>query len=316
MTIPAFKKQVIAEVRNDAPPAEMNSFSTAGDINNDGYTDYVVCGRNGKMVWLENNGEIKEWKLHFIDDVEAMECGGSVVDLTGSGYPDIINGSDYRSGEIFWWENPGKTGGSWTKRLIYNTGETQIHDTIIGDITGDGTKALIFTNQHGAHGTNIYYIPLPKDPYASPWPDVQVIARDKSDPNPYNNPHRTDGIQPEEGLAIGDLDGDGVNELVCGTHWYKYTGGGWECHKFATGYITTKCAIGDIDGDGKNEILLSEGDPCVYGKNQGGKVSWFKAGDDIRGIWEEHVLEDFLFDAHSLQLGDICGNGRLDIFVA
>jgi len=26
-------------------------------------------------------------------------------------------------------------------------------------------------------------------------------------------------------------------------------------------------------------------------------------------------LEDFLLDAHSLQLGDVCGNGRLDILV-
>jgi hypothetical protein len=88
-----------------------------------------------------------------------------------------------------------------------------------------------------------------------------------------------------------------------------------EEHKFATGYITVKCAIGDIDGDGRNEIVLSEGDPCIYGKIQGGKLSWFRPKDDITGMWEEHVLEDFLFDAHSLQLGDICGNGKLDIFV-
>ncbi len=30
---------------------------------------------------------------------------------------------------------------------------------------------------------------------------------------------------------------------------------------------------------------------------------------------EEHVLEDFLLDAYPLQLGDVCGNGRLDILV-
>jgi hypothetical protein len=32
-------------------------------------------------------------------------------------------------------------------------------------------------------------------------------------------------------------------------------------------------------------------------------------------MWEEHILEDFLLDAHSLQLGELCGNGRLDLLV-
>jgi hypothetical protein len=131
------------------------------------------------------------------------------------------------------------------------------------------------------------------------------------------NPFRKEGVQPEEGLAIGDLDGDGRNELVCGTHWYKYAGAGrpWESHQFASGLITTKVAIGDLDGDGRNEIVLAEGDPCVCGKAQGGKLAWYKPRGEITAMWEEHVLEDGLLDAHSLQLGDLCGNGRLDILV-
>jgi len=172
--------------------------------------------------------------------------------------------------------------------------------------------SLVFTNQHG--GTSIYCIPLPKDPTGSPWPGIQIVAAHKTEVNLY----RKEGVQPEEGLAIGDIDGDGRNELVCGTHWYKYAGKKgqeWEGHKFAAGYITTKIAIGDIDGDSRNEIVLSEGDPCVYGKTQGGKVAWFKPQAGIAEMWEEHVLGDFLLDAHSLQLGDLCGNGRLDILV-
>lgn len=309
-----FTKIVIGEVRNDIPPAEMNTFSKAGDINQDGYVDFVICGRNGKMVWLENIGEVGEWKQHLIDEVNCMECGGSLVDLTGNGYPDIINGGDWRSDELYWWENTGENKDKWKKRLIAKTGAGQIHDTIIGDITGDGRRALIFTNQNQEGGTAIFHIPLPTDPYTSPWPDMRKISDRKTETNPFN-PHRSDGRQPEEGLAIEDLDGDGINELVSGTNWYKYSKGKWETHKFAAGYITTKCAIGDIDGDGRNEIVLSEGDPLVYGNNTGGKLSWFKPGKEITDIWEEHLLENFLFDAHSLQLGDVCGNGKLDIFV-
>jgi hypothetical protein len=265
------------------------------------------------MVWLENKAAPAEWEKHVVEKVDKMECGGSLADLTGNGYLDIINGGDFRSDEVYWWENPGRPGVEWTRRVLASTGATQIHDTIIGDVTGDGTISLVFTNQHGPGGTTIYRVPLPDDPTVCPWPGLEAVATGKHEPNPYRNPHRDDDIQPEEGLAKGDVDGDGKNELVAGTHWYKYVDGEWQGHKFATGYITTKIAVGDVDGDGRNEILLSEGDPCVYGKTQGGKLSWFKPKGDLTAMWEEHILEDGLIDAHTLQLGDITGNGHLDI---
>jgi hypothetical protein len=317
MGSPNFTKIVIAEVNNDVAPGPMNTFSTVGDFDGDGLLDVALCGRNGRMVWLQNHDEGRSWETHLIDEIDAIECGGSAHDLTGNGRPDIINGGDYRRDEMLWWENPGRPGARWQRRLVAKTGYTQMHDTLVGDVTNDGRVSLVFTNQNAPGGTNIYWLPLPRDPRVSPWPGLGLVARGMHEPNPYN-PHRQDGIQPEEGLALGEFDGDGKNELVCGTHWYKYTGDGgqpWAAHKFAAGYLCPKIAIGDVDGDGRNEILLAEGDPCVYGKTQGGKVSWFKPGDDINGLWEEHVLEDYLLDAHSLQLGDLYGNGQLDILV-
>jgi hypothetical protein len=311
---PEYTKKVVGQVVNDAPPGAMNTFSAVGDVNGNGLPDIVICGRNGRMVWLENVGEGEEWPQHFIDEIDRMECGGVLYDLTGNGYPDVINGGDSRRDEIYWWENPGAPEAEWKRHLIAKTGHTQFHDTIIGDVTTDGRMSLVFTNQQAPGGTTIYRVPVPVVPTVTPWPDLQVAASAMSEPNPF----RSSGTQPEEGLALGDVDGDGKNELVCGTHWYRCTGkqgSEWEGFKFATGYISTKVAIGDVDGDGKNEILLSEGDPCVYGKTQGGKVSWFKPGADIVGMWEEHVIEDYLLDAHSLQLGDICGNAKLDILV-
>jgi len=312
-----FTKKTVAVVENDYGGYPMNTFHVVGDVSGDGLPDIVVSGRQGRMVWLENRGPDQPWVEHLIDgDVSDIECGGSLVDLTGNGYLDVIVGSGGGGDEIWWWENPGPRGGAWVKRTILETGNTQFHDTLIGDALSDGCPALLFTNQHAPDksGTVVYYIPLPQDPRVTPWPGAQVIATGLQE-ELAGPDGRVLKMQPEEGIAIGDVDGDGKNEVVCGTHWFKHDGVSWKGHKFARGYVTAKIAIADLDGDRRNEILLAEGDPCIYGKTQGGKVAWFKPGEDIAALWEEHVLEDFLLDAHTLAVGDLTGNGAPDVVV-
>jgi VCBS repeat protein len=299
MAVPPFTRTIIGELDNSAATA-MNTLFTVGDVNQDGFVDILVSGRDGRMAWFENPGRVGPWQRHFVDEaVEKLECGGLFYDLNGDRYPDLINGGDYRSDAVHWWENPGPKGGPWTRRTLARTGSPQFHDELIGDVTGDGRQSLIFGNQGGRA---IYWLPLPDDPLAV-WPEPRQIVADLG--------------AHEEGLALADLDGDGKNELIAGTYWYKYRGDDrpWDQHRIAEDYVSTLVAVGDIDGDGRSEVLFSEGDACIYGKPQGGKFAWFRPKEDMTQLWEEHLVEDFLLDPHSLQLGDLCGNGHLDVLV-
>jgi hypothetical protein len=296
----SFTRVTIGELENDVGEGAMNTLFTVGDVNGDGWPDIVACGRNGLMAWFENRGGTS-WERRIVAEVRNQECGGVVHPLTGDGFGHIINGGDWKSDELCWWENPGAQGARWRRHVITKTGYTQFHDVAVGDVTGDGRQSLVFWNE--GSGT-LYWCPLPEDPRSSPWPGISPIATGMRECG-----------QPEEGIALGDIDGDGVNEVVAGVHWYKHVRGRWEAHRFASGYITTVLAIGDINGDGRNEIVLSEGDPCIYGRPEGGRLSWFGPADDVREMWEEHVLADHLLDAHSLQLGDVSGAGHLDILV-
>lgn len=246
MSVPRFVRTVIGELENEVGPAPMNTMFNVGDLNADGRPDIFTTGRDGRMAWFENRPD-GSWVRHIVGPVERLECGGLAFDLAGNGLPDIIDGGDYRSDEVSWWENPGPAGGEWPRRVITATGATQFHDEMIGDVTGTGRMSMVFWNE-GAGALSV--VPLPPDPRVSPWPGVEVIAKEM----------RVRGL-PEEGLAIADIDGDGRNEIVAGTHWYKFEQGVWRQYRYADDYVTTLIAVGDIDGDGKPEIVLSEGDP-------------------------------------------------------
>lgn len=302
----SFRKQIVGELVNKGGGLPFNTTCNVADINQDGLQDIIICTRKGKMAWFENPGKgswYGKWPRHIIGSLDQIEADSFMCDLTGNGYPDLIAGGDGNSNKLYWLENPGKPGMEWPVHLIHRSSHNKFHGVIVGDVVNDGHKSIVFWNQGNA---SLHQAPVSEDPEVSPWPGVRTIASDL----------KVNGI-PEEGLAIADIDGDGKNELIAGTHWYKYIEAedNWEQYKFAEDYITTKVAVGDIDGDGQKEIVLSEGDACIYTKPWGGTLAWFKPGDDIKDLWEEHIIDDHLQDPHSLQLGDICNNGFLDIFV-
>lgn len=303
MPVPQFRRVAIGELNNEIEGGGMNTLFNVGDLNADGRPDLFTSGRNGHMAWFENRAD-GTWERHTIAEINNQECGGLAHDLTGNGLPDIINGSDWRGVELAWWENTGPAGGPWRRHPIVNTGCGQFHDEVLGDVTGDGRLSLVFTNQLAPGGAQLGVVPLPQNPYTTPWPEVTFIAQGRAMKN-----------QPEEGLAIADIDQDGQNEILFGCSWYKYVGGTWERHPYADGYITTLIAVGDIDGDGRPEVVLSEGDACIYGYPQGGKLGWFKPEGNIREPWTEHRIDENLLDPHSLQLADLCGNSHLDLLV-
>jgi hypothetical protein len=232
MSRPEFTRIVIGEIDNEVGGSPMNTLFNVGDLNGDGRIDIFTSGRNGRMVWFENRGD-NDWQRHLVADVTHQECGGLAWDLTGNGLLDIVNGSDSSADELAWWEQPHPASANtpWKRHLIAGTGTRQFHDEALGDVTGDGRRSLVFTNQGAEGGSQLGVIPLPQDPTVSPWPDLTFIAQAQRIKN-----------QPEEGLAIADIDGDGKNEIVFGCSWYKYNQGKWERHQYADDYITTVIA--------------------------------------------------------------------------
>ena len=120
--------------------------------------------------------------------------------------------------------------------------------------------------------------------------------------------------------GIGDFNGDEGTMLVCsaggqGIYWYENPGGDatgqWTKHTIrSSGRYSTDMEVADIDGDGRPDIVI----PKSTDGNFGNDVYWYKnPGGNATARWTEHHIGEA--GAHDVQVGDLSGNGMIDVVV-
>ena len=219
-----------------------------------------------------------------------------LADINGDGFTDIVVGGKFATDEagraleqnLVWYEYP-----RWDRHVIASA-DLEAGGVIV-DLTGNGRPDIV-AGQHG-RGTELYWFENPSDPRA-PWSRRLI----------------TDRFIKYHDQAVGDVDGDGRDELLVlsqGSRCVVYFDipddprvEPWpatDCHLVCADIVVEGARILDLDGDGKTEIIAG--------------ANIFRAGPDPTQPWHREVLIPDFAQARCA-IADLNGDGYLDIVLA
>jgi hypothetical protein len=305
---------------------------TLGDVNGDGRLD-VVTGNSGgdrNRVYL-NTGDLANPFLGVVgQDISTDECFTQSIalgDVNGDGTLDVVAGN---------WGTPNRlylNNGDPANPFAGVTGQditTDVNGTMaiaLGDVNGDGRLDVVAGNGPAWEGTAWVLHP------------GRVYLNNGDPAHPFagvSGQDITSDVYRTWSITLADMNGDGCLDIVAGNGEWSDDGGdipagpsrlylnsGNSAQPFAGvvgsdisdgAYSTTSITVGDVNGDDRLDVVTGQfNSHCRLYLNRGDPADPFGGGSAQVIVTPAELSYGYLIGRASVRLGDVNGDGRLDV---
>lgn len=258
------------------------------DVNRDGRKD-IMAG----AYWFE----APSWKQHVLhNDTSDAPNGYSSsflnfsLDVNNDGWIDLLRFA-VPGGVCRWYENPKKSGNTiWKGHTILE--KAGIESPAFVDVDGDGRKDIICND---ITSQQVVWLRAPLLKKDTSWQKFVI-----SD-HPGRATH-----QFTHGLGWGDINGDGINDVIIRTGWWEgaadKTTSHWKFHEANLGDDCANMFVIDADKDGDADVVSSSAHRFGL---------WWH--EQTPGGWITHEISKLFSQSHALAMNDINGDGQPDL---
>jgi hypothetical protein len=273
--------------------------SSVLDIDGDGKPD-IAAGRNYYIApkWTKY-AEYRDGAATNGPDVDDNYEG--TMDVNNDGRMDVLSSGWMLRQGIYWYENPGQLAVKWPSHEL---------------LPADGLEGMVIGNLAGHDGKDILVN------YFARKPGRSLIWFEHIDQAPWFRQHvlGPENIGVSHGNGIGDINGDGRNDVVTTSGWFEApprpTEEPWNWHpdyQFSAygaggrpGGAGLPILVTDANGDGLADIII--------GSDHGYGLAWYEQKvEGGKRSFVQHWIETEFPTFHTMALADLDGDGRPEL---
>lgn len=280
--------------------------AAVADFNRDGHPDIV----SGPYLFDGPHFAARTYRSNHLAPDYLHENSVHPLDVDRDGWVDIIAGAWNEAG-IVWYKNPGTSAkdakkewemhNPWRPQLLAATRGT-MEMFALHDYDGDGTPELHSANYRRANPLEVFRFHQTTSPTRAPTFALTpfILGREGGG----------------HGLAFGDVNGDGREDVLCEIGWYERPAGDpwaapWKLHRetdLTKLHPSCPFVVKDLNADGRLDLIFGRGH--AYG------LYWWEqlaSAADGTTQWKQHVIDETFSQAHALMLADLDGDGEPEL---